>query len=154
MKISRRTVVKGLGTGIFSTALASQASGISPSLTSQNTDNPATDDTLRVQIAHRWGADSIVAVIKNTSDHSATITDINSVATDYGRFNFSDLTKYGPLTLTSGEEIHVPFTVMGTPVKPYGHFDNRLQKHLKRSLKIATTSQSTQVTTSLNPKVV
>lgn len=152
MKISRRTVVKGLSAGFCSTALATS---LAPALAkSSTTDGPATNDTLRVQIAHQWGGDSLAAVIKNTSDHSATITDINSVAADYGRFNFADLIKNGPLMLSAGEEVYVPFTVMGTPTKPYGHFDNRLPNHLKRSLKISTNNPLTKVTTSMGPKLV
>lgn len=150
MKISRRTVVKGLSAGFCSTALATSLAQAKSSAI----EDTATNDTLRVQIAHRWGGNSIAAIIKNTSDHSATITDINSVSADYGRFNFTDLTKNGPLTLSAGEEVHVPFIVMGTPTRPYGHFDNRLQKHLKRSLKISTVNQFTKVITSLSPKVV
>ncbi len=154
MTISRRTVVKGLSTGFCSTALITKMTPAMATANKPASDNGASNDTLRVQIAHQWGSNSIAAVIKNTSGHSATITDINSVSADYGRFNFSDLTKSGPLTLSAGEEVYVPFTVMGTPARPYGHFDNRLQKHLQRSLKISTSNQFAKVTTSVSPKVV
>ena len=46
-------------------------------------------------------------MIKNTSDHDTTITDINSVAIDHGRFNFADLTRNGPLKLAAGEEVRL-----------------------------------------------
>ena len=148
MTISRRTVVKGLGAGICSTALT-------PALAKSNHQHKLeSHDTLRVQLAHQWGSESIAAVVKNTSRHSTTITDMNSVAADYGRFNFSELTENGPLTLAAGEEIHVPFILMGTPAKPFGHFDNRLQKHLKSTLKISTTNSRTRVTTASGPKIV
>ena len=152
MKISRRTVVKSLTT--LSTAALTTKLTPAVASTQGTSENSDSDDTLRVQIAHRWGDESIAAVIKNTSDHSTKITDINSVTADYGRFNFADLTKNGSLTLRAGEEIHVPFTAMGTPAKPYGHFDNRLQKHLQKSLKISTSQPLARVTTSLSPKIV
>lgn len=152
MKISRRTVVKGLTT-LGTTALATK---LTPAIASTRgaSEHAESDDTLRVQIAHRWGDESIAAVIKNTSNHGTTITDINSVTADYGRFNFAELTKKGSLTLAAGEEVHVPFTVMGTAAKPYGHFDNRLQKHLQKSLRISTSQPFARVTTSLSPKIV
>ena len=106
-------------------------------------------------MAHQWSKESLAAVIKNTSPHPATITEITPVIADYGRFNFSDLTREGPLTLAAGEEVHVPFTIMGTPVKPYGHFDNRLQKIIDKSLQISTSNhQSAKVLTPLNIRVV
>ena len=148
MKISRRTVVKGIGAGIFSTTVTSVLANSAENKT------PVSQDTLSVQIAHQWGNESIAAVIKNTSDKSTTITDINSVAAEYGRFNFESLTRNGPLTLSAGEEVHVPFTVMGTPVTPYGHFDNRLQKQLKKALKISTGNGLSKVTTAMGPKLV
>ena len=144
MKISRRTVVKGLGAGIASAAIPVSGAAVANSAT----------DTFAAQLAHQWGKDSLVAVVKNTSDHSATITDMTSVVAEYGRFNFSELTRNGSLTLAAGDEIHVPFTVMGTPVKPYGHFDNRLQKKIRESLQISTTNQVAQVSTTLNPRIV
>jgi len=147
MKISRRTVVKGIGAGIASAAIPAN----SPAAIANRA---ADSDKFTVQLAHQWGKDSLGAVIKNTSDHPATITNMTSVAADYGRFNFSELTDKGPLTLLAGEEIHVPFTVMGTPVKPYGHFDNRLQKKIKQSLKISTTNKVALVSTTMNPKIV
>lgn len=149
MKMSRRTAIKGISAGI-ATAVAAPvfAKTASANTADQNT------DTIRVQIAHQWGNDSIAAVIKNTSTHNTTITNIDSVAADYGRFNFSDLTKNGPITLAAGEEVHVPFTIMSTPAKPYGHFDNRLQKTLKGSLSITTTKKVASVTTTLSPKIV
>jgi len=147
MKVSRRTAIKSIGAGVAAATLP----GIAQSFQAATTHNT---DALRVQIAHQWGKDSIAAVIKNTSTHPTTLTDISSVSADYGRFNFSDLTRNGPLTLAAGEEVHVPFTVMGTPVKPYGHFDNRLQKKLKESLSISTANRSVNVTTSLTPVVV
>jgi len=146
MKISRRTVVKGMGAGIATAAIPVTSSAIA---------NHAVDsDNFTVQVAHQWGKDSLVAVIKNTSDHPATITKMTSVAAEYGRFNFSELIDKGPLTLLAGEEIHVPFTVMGTPVKPYGHFDNRLQKKIKQSMKISTTNKIALVSTTMNPRIV
>lgn len=151
MKISRRAVVKSLCTSLGATALSTT---LAPAMAKETIEHSANEDSLRVQIAHRWGDESIAAVIKNTSDHSTTITEINSVTADYGRFNFADLIKNGSLTLSAGEEVHVPFTVMGTPVKPYGHFDNRLQKHLKQSLRITTGNRFAKVTTSINPKLV
>ena len=149
MKISRRTAIKGIGTGI-ATAVAS------PALSAANNDSPATaqSDSLHVQVAHKWGKQSIVAVVKNTSGHNTTITDMSPVTADYGRFDFSSLTETGPLTLAAGEEVYVPFTLTGTPVKPFGHFDNRLQKILKKSLTVSTTSRSARVTTSMSPRIV
>jgi len=159
MKISRRTAIKGIGASMATTAAAPALSARALSadafsIIDDNSANPAQTDKLNVQVAHQWGKESIVAVIKNTSDHSTTITDINSVAAEYGRFNFESLTRNGPLTLSAGEEVHVPFTVMGTPVTPYGHFDNRLQKQLKKALKISTASRSTKVATAMGPKLV
>ena len=144
MKMSRRTVVKGIGAGIASAAIPR---GV-------DAQSELSDEKFSVQVAHRWGGNSIAAVIKNKSNHPATIVDITSVAADYGRFNFSELTKNGALTLAAGEEVVIPFTVMGTPVKPYGHFDNRLQKKLKESLKITTTQKHAQVKVSVSPRVV
>ena len=158
MKISRRTIVKGIGAGIFSTTATSVLANAGKDSQSGSNDPPKTfnpQDTLRVQIAHKWGENSIAAVIRNTSGRCTTITNINSVTADYGRFNFSNLTRNGPVTLAAGEEVHVPFTVMGTPAKPFGHFDNRLQKHLQRSLYISTdTSKIAKVVTSMGPRVV
>jgi len=151
MKISRRTVVKGIGAGLCSTTATSV---LASDYNRKRHSESEYQDTLRVQIAHRWGGEGIAAVIKNTSDHNTTITDINSVAVDHGRFNFADLTRNGPLKLGAGEEVHVMFTVMGTPAKPYGHFDNRLQKQLRKSLKVTTTDKNARVTSSMNPKIV
>ncbi len=148
--ISRRTALKGIGAGIASAALARTANAGISSTTSYT----ANTDTFRVQLAHRWGNDSLAAVIKNTSPHAVTITNATPVAADYGRFNFSKLTHRGPLTLAAGEEVHVPFEVMGTSVKPYGHFDNRLQKKLNEALVISTKNASSKVTTTLNPRIV
>lgn len=152
MKISRRTIVKGIGAGICSTTVTSVLANASrrKSLLSKDT----AQDSLSVQIAHQWGDESIAAIIKNTSDHNTTITDINSVAAEYGRFNFAALTRNGPLTLAAGEEVHIPFTVMGTPVAPYGHFDNRLQKQLKKTLRISTDNRKTRVRTAMHPIIV
>jgi len=149
MNISRRTAIKSVGATVAAVAttpaLATATHGIS---------SDRQQDSLNVQIAHQWGKESIAAVIKNTSNTTTTITDIDSVAADYGRFDFSDLTRNGSLTLASGEEVHVPFSVMGTPVKPYGHFDNRLQKILRKSLRVSTTGKSVNVTTSLSPRII
>jgi len=147
MKLSRRTIIKGIGATAASTAMTHTASGVLK-------DSDANTDTFRVQVAHQWGKDGLAAVIKNTSPHTVTITDITEVIGEYGRFNFSDLTRNGPLQLTAGEEVHVPFRVMATPVKPYGHFDNRLQKKIKDSLAIPTTNPAAQVSTTRNPRIV
>lgn len=146
MKISRRTVIKSIG--------ASAASLTAASAVSAKTKNTEKADTISVQIAHQWAEDSIAAVIKNTSAHHTAITNINSVTADYGRFNFEALTSNGPLHLAPGQEVHVPFTVMGTPVKPYGHFDNRLQKKLKESLVVSTANTLSKVSTSISPRLV
>ena len=147
MKISRRTAIKGLGAGLASAAI--------PATHAASVQSAGATDTFSVQVAHQWSKESLAAVIKNTSPHPATITEITPVIADYGRFNFSDLTREGPLTLAAGEEVHVPFTIMGTPVKPYGHFDNRLQKIIDKSLQISTSNhQSAKVLTPLNIRVV
>lgn len=149
MNISRRTAIKSVGATLAGVATTRAIASTGSAQSSANH-----QDSLSVQIAHQWGKESIAAVIKNTSDNSTTITDINSVVANHGRFDFSKLTRNGSLTLASGEEVHVPFTVMGTPVKPYGHFDNRLQKILKQSLKVSTANQSVNVTTSLSPRII
>ena len=146
MKISRRTAVKGMGAAIATAAIPVTSAAVA--------NHAVNSDSFTVQVAHQWGKDSLVAVIKNTSDHPATITKMTSVAAEYGRFNFSELTDKGPLTLPAGEELHVPFTVMGTPVKPYGHFDHRLQMKIKQSMKISTTNNVAQVSTTMNPRIV
>ena len=155
MTISRRTVIKGLGASIATTSALAVSSGIAGASAgvdaSRSEDLP---DSLNVQLAHQWGDDSLAAVIRNTSGHTVTLLDINSVAADYGRFNFSELTRNGPITLAPGAEIHVPFVQMGTPVKPYGHFDNRLQKLLKASMTVSTTNPVASVSTSMSPRIV
>ena len=153
MNISRRTAIKGIGAGM-ATVVATPAVSTAALATGNSSGTDEHSDKLTVKIAHQWGKESIAAVIKNTSDHSTTITSINPVAADYGRFEFSSLTDSGPLTLAAGEEVHVPFTPMGTPGKPYGHFDNRLQKILKESLKISTTGRTARATTSMGPVIV
>ena len=154
MKISRRTAIKGLSASIATSVAAPALAAEAFSTVNNNSPVAAQIDKLKVQVAHQWGKESIVAVIKNTSDRSTTITAISPVTADYGRFNFSELTKTGPLTLAAGEEVHVPFTLMGTPAKPFGHFDNRLQKILKKSMAISTTNNFAKVTTSMSPRIV
>jgi len=157
MKITRRAAIKGIGAGI--TAVAAPA--FSTTVIAAKHEPSEADarielltDRLHVQIAHQWGKKSIAAVIRNTSDHEITITDISPVKTDHGYFDFSDLTKTGPMTLLAGQEVHVPFTVISTPVKPFGHFDNRLQKILKKTLAVSTTNSNAKVTTSMSPRIV
>ena len=149
MNISRRTAIKSIGAGLAGAAIPSSHASV-------DITNGINTDSFSVQLAHQWGKDSMVAIVKNTSDHPATITQFapGAVVADYGRFNFSQLTDNGPLTLAAGEEAHVPFTVMGTPVKPYGHFDNRLQKIIRDSLTINTQNRVAKVTTTLSPKIV
>lgn len=147
MEVSRRTVIKGIGAGIASAAIPASAA------ISSNKSNHTTD-TFRIRIAHQWSNESVAAVIKNTSPQSTTITGMTSVVTDHGRFDFSELTDNGPLTLAAGEELNVPFTVMGTPAKAYGHFDHRLQKKIRESLVITTANQSAKVSITLNPQIV
>ena len=149
MNISRRTAIKSIGAGLATAAIPSSQAA-DDAISSINT------DTFSVQLAHQWGKDSLVAIVKNTSSHPATITQFSpgAVVADYGRFNFSQLTDNGPLTLAAGEEAHVPFTIMGTPVKPYGHFDNRLQKIIRDSLTINTKNKVAKVTTALSTRLV
>lgn len=154
MKITRRTAIKGLAASVASATIANGVkAGTVPKFASKDF-NPDNTDTFKVQVAHRWGNESLAAVIKNTSPHAATINNVNSLSADYGRFNFSTLTQHGPLTLAAGEEVIVPFEVMGTPVNAFGHFDNRLQKRLQEALVISTENASAKVTTTLNPRIV
>lgn len=154
MSISRRNAIKGISAGMATAVVAPILSADTFPAKDEAIKADSQSDRLNVQIAHQWGNESIVAVIRNTSDHNTTITDISPVTAGYGRFDFSDLTKTGPVTLAAGEEVHVPFTVMGTPAKPFGHFDNRLQKMLKKSLAVTTTNSNVKVTTSMSPRIV
>ena len=158
MDQSRRNTLKAIG----ATTIAATIGTLTPLSVATAVENspvasPLSVDQFSVFIEHTWGGQEATVVIKNTSDHSATITDIKPsfVSAEPGLFDFSVVTRNGSRTLERDEEVRIPFTRMGSPMTAIGHFDHSLQKHLRNTLTIRTDQwQVAKTTTSLSPKIV
>lgn len=157
MDQTRRNTLKVIGATGAGIAIGGFAPIANAIAISDSPDTPDFNvDKFNARIEHTWGGLDANLVIKNTTGQSATIHQVSPsyLTAEPGIFDFSAITKNGPLTLAADEEIRIPFTRMGTSAT-IGHFDRSIQKRLRDTLTIKTEPHRiATISTTLNPTIV